>query len=112
LTVLLSDATTGSEITARVMEMSRNVRLATPFAAGASTRRETSVPGRPLIIAAAASSERPCSALPFTATIRSPVTIPAREAGEASKTWAISNPPRVISGPSRSGSIETPIPAK
>ena len=100
-TVRIEDATTGSEMVARVIW---TVRLdAWPAPRSISSR--TSVPGRPLISAVAASGVTPCSERPFTPTISSPERRPARAAGEESNTCAIERPR--LSGPTA-----TPIPVK
>ena len=96
------EATTGSEIVARVIF---SVRVCMWPARCSAIRRVTSVPGRPLISAVAASAERPASARPFTPTIRSPARRPARAAGEESNT-------RATSSPRCSGPTTTPMPVK
>ena len=111
-TVRVSEATTGSEITARVIRTVRVVAWAggvgpdeaAPRAQAAGWRgvaaplpgrsipSATSVPGGPLISAVAASAESPASLRPLTATISSPAFSPARSAGEVSNTRAIADP--------------------
>ncbi len=100
-TVRVTDATTGSEIVARVIVTVRRE----PWGPFPWTVIFTSVPGVPLISSIAFSAGRPRSWRPLTATITSPAASPARAAGEESNTCAISRP-------LRSGPTDTPIPVK
>jgi hypothetical protein len=97
--VRIAEATTGSEIVARVTVTVR------AGAFGGLTVSRTSVPGGPLMSAIAVLEGSLWSERPLTATIRSPTFSPARLAGVESNTRAISRPVGL-------GATETPIPAK
>ena len=74
------EATTGTDTSLRVIVTS----LRLPSCATVSV---TSVPDGPLMRVVATSPLTPASVFPFTATKTSPATIPARLAGEPSKTF-------------------------
>jgi hypothetical protein len=82
----IAASTTGTSTRARRSSSSRGSRLPV------TTVSSTSVPARPLIRVVASSTVSPSIGLPSTAVIRSPGRIPARPAGEPSKTVSTRSP--------------------